>query len=160
MKTKAKRDNINHHFVFIEVPESIVGPEIILWGESSWWPKKCTMKFTRLTEGELRAGTQFEQKVLLPFGPRWKVEITKLVPNREIERTFLDGMFKGRERVVIEGRLNGTRVDYYMDCQAQGIINKILWPILFKKLHDNNIRMILAALKDYAVKKEKESQEQ
>ncbi|HOW36161.1 MAG TPA: SRPBCC family protein [Candidatus Omnitrophota bacterium] len=160
MFKKTKHDNINHHFVFIEVPESIVAPEVILWGESSWWPKKCAMKFTRLTEGELRVGTQFEQKVLLPLGPHWKVEVTKLVPNREIERTFLDGMFKGKEWVVIDERLNGTRVDYYMDCQIQGIVNKILWPVLFKKLHDSNIKMILAALRDYAVKKEKELKEQ
>ena len=143
----------NRHFIFIESFADIVGPQVMLWGEAQWWPEDCKMKFVRKTPGELNEGTQFQQEVLLPMGPKWDVKITKLVPNKEIERTFLNGMFKGKESVIIEERVNGTRVEYVMEYQIQGIINKILWKLVFERLHNKNIDMILAALQKYAMEK-------
>lgn len=153
--SRLRREGLNRHFIFIEAQEKIVGPEVIRWGESSWWPKRCTMKFIRRTPGELRVGTRFEQRVV-PLGPRWEVEVTGLVENRRIERTFLNGLFHGREIVTSEGRLNGTRVDYVMQYKIRGLFNKVLWPLVFRRLHDKNIQMILAALKEYAVNKQKD----
>ena len=111
---------LNHHFIFIEADANIVGPQAILWGEASWWPKKSSMKFVRTTSGEIKVGTQYKQKVKLLFGPSWDVEVTRLILTREIERTFLNGMFQGKEWVTSEGRFNGTRVDYTMQCEVKG----------------------------------------
>lgn len=146
---------VNHHFVFIEAPQELVGLEIILWGEASWWPAKCTMKFTRKTSGELQVGTRFEQKVLMPGAPSWEVEVTKLIPNQEIERTFLNGIFIGKETVALEPRLNGMRVDYTMRYKIRGRLNGILWPLVFEKMHDQNVELILSALKDFVLRKQK-----
>ncbi len=146
---------VNHHFVFIEAPQELVGPEIILWGEASWWPKECTMKFIRETPGELKVGTRFKQKVLMPGAPSWDVEVTKLIPNQEIERTFLNGIFMGKETVALEGRQNGTRVDYTMCYKIRGRLNGMLWPLVFEKMHDKNVGLILSALKDFVIRKQK-----
>lgn len=147
------KDKVNHHFILIEASEKIVGPEIICWGESEWWPKECRMRFRNITLGSVRIGTEYEMMIRAPFASRFYSRVTKLTPDREIERTFLNGMFKGREAVDIEGRYNGTKVNYTMHYQIRGIFNKILWLIIFKKLHDKNIKLILSALKTYAEKK-------
>ena len=147
-----KKESLNHHFVLVEAPEDVVGPEVILWGEASWWPQKCSMRFIKTTIGPLTLGTEYEQRVV-PRGPRWTVRVTKLIPGREIERTFLNGLFRGKETVKIEGRYNATRVLYDMQYEVNGIFNKVLWPLIFQKLHDKNIELILAALKDYAENK-------
>ena len=148
---RKKKEHHNYHLVLIEAPESVVGPEIMLWGEASWWPKKCNMRFTRKTSGKLGIGTEYEQKVL-PFGPRWDVRVTKLNLDREIERTFLNGMFTGRESVSVEGRYNGTKVNYNMYYSITSLMDKLLWAFVFRRRHDQNIEMILKALKDHVTK--------
>ena len=153
------KEEVNHHFIFIEAPSKLVAPEIILWGEASWWPKKSSMRFVKKTEGDVRVGSRFEQQVRLPRGPKWDVEVTKLVPGEEaqIERTFLNGIFIGKESVALESRFNGTRVDYHMRCKIRGFINSLVWKFFFKGLHDKNIDMILTALKDYVLHKQRKS---
>ncbi len=150
----------NHHFVFIEAPVKIVGPEVVAWGEAVWWPKKCSMRFVKKTPGEIKVGTRYEQKVLLPFAPRWDVEVTKLAFGQTIERTFLNGIFQGAEQVTIEERLNGTRVDYEMQYTLRTVIDKILWRLLFERMHDKNIQMILTALNNFCVEKHAKENQQ
>ena len=145
----------NHHFILIEAPADLIALEVILWGEAIWWPKNSSMKFTRLTPGEIRAGTKYRQEVLLPFAPKWEVELTRLIPGKEVERTFLNGMFKGKETVTLEERYNGTKVEYTMSYEVLGILNRILWQLFFRKMHDRNIEMILKALQNYVTDKQK-----
>ncbi len=154
-KPSAKKQKLNHHFIFIEAPADLVAPEVILWGEAPWWPKNSSMKFIRMTPGEIQVGTKYRQKVLLPLAPTWDVEVTRLIKGKEIERTFLDGMFKGKEIVTIEERYNGTKIEYAMHYEVLGIFNQILWQLFFKKLHDQNIEMILKALQNYVANKQK-----
>ncbi len=152
-KPSTKKDKLNHHFILIEAPGGLVVPEVFLWGEASWWPKNSLMKFTRLTPGEIQVGTKYQQKILLPLAPQWEAAVTRLVPGKEIERTFLNGMFKGKETVTIEERYNGTKVDYLMQYHVLGIWNKIVWPLMFERLHDQNIEMIFKSLRDYVMNK-------
>ena len=152
IKTKEK---LNHHFILIEAPCELVASEIISWGEALWWPKKSFMMFTRLTPGEIKLGTKYRQKVLLPLGPAWEAEITRLIPGKEIERTFLNGIFQGKETISLEQRYNGIKVDYLMRYQVVGILNKILWQLIFQKMHDRNIETILKALQEYMTNQQK-----
>ena len=138
----------NHHFIFIEAPIDLVGPQIIAWGESTWWPKNCQMRFKKLTPGDVRIGTEYEMRLKAPLTAPMSSRVTKL-DSREIERTFLTGMFKGRENVTAEERYNGTKVDYTLYYEIRGIFNVMFWPIIFRHLHDRNIKGILAALKKY-----------
>ena len=148
-----RMEKTNHHFVFIEAPVNMVSPQIILWGEASWWPKDCQMRFKKRTPGEIRIGTEYEQRVRAPFAGSFSCRVTQLDPSREIERTFLTGMFKGRENVMLEERYNGTKVSYTLFYELRGILNVMLWPVLFQQMHDKNINKILAALKKYCEEK-------
>lgn len=154
-KIFAQKQKFNHHFIFIEAQTDLIAPEVILWGEASWWPKNSLMRFIRLTPDEIRLGTRYRQKILLPLAPVWEVEVTRLIPGKEIERTFLNGMFKGKEIVTIEERYNGTKVEYVMRYEVLGTWNQILWQLFFQKLHDQNIEMILKALQNYVADKQK-----
>ena len=149
------KQRLNHHFILIEAPADLIAPEVMIWGEADWWPKNSSMKFTRLTSGEIQVGTKYRQQVLLPLAPKWEVEVTRLVPGKEIERTFLNGMFKGKEAVRLEERYNGTKVEYEMHYEVLGILNQILWQLLFQKMHDRNIAMILKSLQSYVTSKQK-----
>lgn len=158
-KQASPKWDVNHHFIFIEVPIDIVAPEVVLWGESEWWPKKCLMRFTRESQGEIGVGTRYRQKIRKPLGHSWKVEVTKFIPDRLVERTFQTGMFQGYEVTKIEERSNGTRIDYELHYKIRGLLNKLLWPLCYRKQHDKNIKMILSALKDHVTKKHQEQQE-
>ncbi|MFA5060595.1 MAG: SRPBCC family protein [Candidatus Omnitrophota bacterium] len=144
---------LNHHSIFISAPIDAVGAQIVLWGEASWWPKRCSMKFIPEDGGEIKVGKKFKQKVLFPSAPSWTVCVTRLILNREIERTFLDGIFSGKETVTTKNVAQGTQVDYVMDFKINGSFNQVLWRIIFRRLHDRNIKLILRSLKDFMEKK-------
>ena len=152
---KHSSPKLNHHFVFIEAAGDLIAPEAILWGEADWWPRRSLMKFTRLTSGEIQLGTRYRQKVLLPFAPKWEAEVTQLIPGKAIERTFLNGIFKGKETVSLEERYNGTKVEYAMRYEILGIGNQILWRLFFEKMHDRSIERIFKALQNYVMNKQK-----
>jgi len=139
MKWLKKKQHINHHFIFIEAPVSIVGPQAVLWGEASWWPKDCLSIFTRLDEGQISEGTVYKQKIQKMFVPSWKVKITKLIPGNCIERTFLSGIFKGYELIKIGERANGTRIDYELHYRINGPIYRLVWPLV-RSSHDKSIK--------------------
>lgn len=158
-RSNEKKEKLNHHFIFIEAPVDLIWPQVMLWGEAGWWPQTSKMKFIRKIPGDIKVGTQYEQRLQMPFGASWYAEVTKLKANSEIERTFLNGMFSGYESVKLESYSNGTRIDYFMHYEICGIFNKILWLTLFRKLHDQNIERILNGLKEYVLTKQKEEQE-
>lgn len=143
----------NRHSIFIATTAFEIFPQILLWGEAAWWPKKSQMKFIRQTKGEIRIGTKYLQQVLLPFAPQWEAEISEIEPNRKVCRRFLNGIFKGQEWVELEPTAIGTRVNYVMDYDINGLINRMMWQWLFQRLHDRNIEMILANLKDFVTGK-------
>ena len=146
---------MNSHSVSVRSQRDRVVPEIILWGEASWWPKNCQMRFTRTNApGVVKKGTRYRQSVLLPFAPSWNVEVTMVTPS-SITRTFLDGMFRGHETVSVKSESEGMLVRYEMFYDLKGPLNKILWPLIFQRMHDANIEMILKSLKEHCETRER-----
>ncbi len=140
---------IDHHSIRIKAASSSVFIEMLSWGESAWWPAKSPMRYTRLTEGEVTVGTRYHQKVHVPFGPEWDVEVTSVTPDREVSRKFLNGMFRGVERLyIIPGRAD-CEVHFLMDFEVVGAVNRLLWRLIFRNKHDENLRSILSALKSH-----------
>lgn len=151
-----KNDWRNHHHVFIEASEDIVTPQVFLWGEASWWPKACGIRFFKTSAAPLEVGTRLEFQVIKPFRMKsWDVEVSRMIPNQEIERTFRSGMFVGKEWLTIEPRLNGTRVDYILQYRIRSKGMALLWFLFLRKIHDKNIELIFSALKEYALKEQK-----
>ena len=159
---KAENLSLNHHFFFVEVPVHLVAPQAMLWGESEWWPKKCRVRFVREGEpGVIQEGVRYRQKILRPFRRTWEVEISEVIPNRLVRRSFKSGMFQGGYEIVrIEERANGTRIDYEMHYAVKGLMNKLLWSFFYEKWHNKNMEIVMAALKDYSVQKYQAQQEQ
>lgn len=123
--------------------------EIVLWAEALWWPKKCTMKFTRLGDLPIQKGTMYRQEVLLPFAPCWVTVVTDIIENRSISRRFLDGLLDGQETVGVLPYEEKIKVEYFMQYRIKGRINNILWKICFRNMHDYNLKLILTNLKQY-----------
>ncbi|MDD5019870.1 MAG: hypothetical protein PHS61_05570 [Candidatus Omnitrophica bacterium] len=143
---------MNRHTILIAAHDAeSLKKEIIRWGEAPWWPKKSLMRFERLTSGAVSPGTRYRQKVELPFGPGWNVEVGE-ISDRGIKRRFLDGMFRGYETVCFVPCPEGMRVDYEMCCEVCGAANRLLWPVIFRRLHDRNIEAILKGLKIFMEK--------
>lgn len=139
---------LNRHAIVIKCDDNALLKEIVLWGEAVWWPKKSLMRFERLTEGEVKEGTRYRQLVLLPFAPNWDVEVNGLSKN-SITRVFLNGMFSGSETVSFLPTHFGFEVCYDMRYQVRGFLNRFLWRLFFRSLHDRNIEAILHNLKRY-----------
>lgn len=139
----------NIHKISIEAKVKKVVPEIIRWGEAPWWPKNCQMRFERLTApGPVAKGTRYRQSVLLPFAPSWSVEVER-VTDSSITRSFLDGMFTGFETVSVKPDRYDALLTYEMHFRLNGMANKILWRLAFRRMHNANIEAILASLKRY-----------
>jgi hypothetical protein len=68
-----------------------------------------------------------------------------------IRRDFKTGIFKGYEVVRVGERSNGTRIDYELYYKIRGLVNKVLWSFIYRKKHDENIELILNALKDHVL---------
>jgi hypothetical protein len=139
---------VNRHEIRIKSDKFLLAREIVLWGEASWWPKRSLMRFVRLSEGPVQKGTRYRQMVLLPFAPSWDVEVDSVAPT-SITRRFLNGMFKGFETISFMPQEPAAHVVYEMYYEVQGALNRLLWPVIFRKLHDRNIEEILAHLKKY-----------
>jgi len=143
----------NLHSILIEAQPKDVFPQILLWGESKWWPKNSQMKFIRETPGEIKIGTRYLQRVLLPLAPQWEVEVNIIEPGKKVGRKFLNGIFSGVEWVELEPVVGLTKVKYIMNFEVNGILNRGLWNLFFRRLHDRNLEVILANLRDFIVNK-------
>jgi len=159
MKKKKESLTINRHFIFIEAPIEKVSPEVVLWGDAPWWPKASPMQFTRIRGEKIDIGTQYELKVKKPFGSRWQAEMEELIPDKLVKRTFSKGMVAGYEVIKMSERSNGTRVDYEMHYTIRGFMNKALWNWVYRKQHDDNLKSILQALKQYVLKEQERIEE-
>jgi hypothetical protein len=144
------RSFTNTHSVLVRAELGRVFPEVLRWGEAPWWPKGCPMQFVRTTPaGAVDKGTRYTQKVLLPFAPSWSVEVEEVTP-ASITRRFLNGMFAGSETVSVRSVEAGVEVVYEMRYCLNGAMNAVLWPLVFRRMHDANIEAILASLKNYS----------
>ena len=140
-------DTIVQEAIIVSSPQSIF-EELLTWGESSWWPKKSLMQFKNLS-GKREKSSVYLQKVRLPFGPSWHTRNEIIDPeNLRIKRVFLDGMFDGFEELSVEKlQDNAFKAVYKFSYRIKGLINKIMWSLLFKRLHTKNIVLILGSLK-------------
>ena len=139
--------------ITIEAEPRTIFKELLLWGESPWWPKSSLMQFRNLS-GRIDTQTLYAQKVKLPLAPSWHTK-NAVVDDNEfyIKRVFLDGIFSGFEELAIhqqEEKLKKIR--YCFNYEVKGFFNKVMWNILFKKLHVKNINLILKNLKGYLEK--------
>jgi len=146
-------DTIVQEVIIASSPQSIF-EELLIWGESSWWPKKSLMRFINLS-GTREESSVYLQKTRLPFGPSWHTRNEAVdSKNLRIRRIFLDGMFEGFEELSVE-RLqdNVFKAVYAFNYRVKGLINKIMWNLVFKRLHIKNIDLILGSLKRYLERK-------
>jgi hypothetical protein len=144
----------NRHTILVRVHPDRVVPEIVTWGEAVWWPRGSLMCFVRLTAGAVSVGTRYRQEVRMPLAPSWDVAVTGMTP-QSITRSFLNGMFAGSETVSVRAEAVGTLVSYEMDYEVRGGGHRLLWALVFRRLHDANIRRILRSLKRYCEQKGK-----
>jgi uncharacterized membrane protein len=141
---------VNHHSVIIRAPQEKIYIEMLSWGESEWWPKESPMRYTRLSEGiGAVPGARFRQKVHVPFGPVWEVEVISATPYREVSWRFLEGMFTGVYRVYVIPDEDACELHFMMDYEVAGFINRLAWRFFSLGQHDKNIMLILNSLKDY-----------
>lgn len=141
---------VNHHSVIVKAAQEKIYREMLSWGESEWWPKESPMRYTRLSEGsEVVPGTRFRQKVHVPFGPEWEVEVISATPHREVSWQFVDGMLTGVYRVYIIPDEDVNELHFMMDYEIAGPVNRLAWRFFSLSQHDRNIMLILNSLKDY-----------
>ncbi|MCB9757765.1 MAG: hypothetical protein H6753_04985 [Candidatus Omnitrophica bacterium] len=156
LKNKSKVNfSVIHKFMFLEAPIEAVSAELITWGESSWWPQDCLWKYIRQTDGEIRVGTQYLIKINKPSAADWTAQVTQLLPKCLVERTFEKGLFNGFERITMEERANGTRIDYELHFKIRGLLNILMWPFLFRAQYVKTINKVMDALKDYVLEQVK-----
>ncbi|MCQ9205851.1 MAG: hypothetical protein NG737_06035 [Omnitrophica bacterium] len=139
--------------IAIEAEPEAIFRELLIWGQSSWWPRSSLMRFKNLS-GKIDTQTLYLQKVKFPFAPSWHTKNTEVSESKfYIKRCFLDGMFKGFEELLIsEYSQRSKKVAYCFNYEVNGFINKIMWKTVFKRLHINNINLVLGSLKKFLEK--------
>lgn len=143
---------VNKHSIEILAPKEEIFKEIVSWGESRWWPVLSNMKFIKEGKNPPEEGTRYLMKVV-PFGPSWRAQVTKIEKDYSIRRDFLDGMFSGFETVsILNGQGASFKIVYEMYYQVNGKVNQMLWPTILEKIHNLNIEAILGNLKRFVEK--------
>ena len=138
-------------FVFIESPIKVVGPQIFLWGQANWWPIHCGLQVVNVPDIDLKPGTKSKIKIKSILPGKLRAEVTALVSDRMIERTFTGGLLKGKETISVEERYNGTRLDVKLEAAPSNIINQLLWPIFYHKIYTQAMKQILENIKNYCL---------
>lgn len=142
--------------VDIRADKRDVFEELVLWGESAWWPEACRMRFEN-TSGFVGEGTLYRQKVRLPFGPAWFARNESVDKNKlYIKRVFSEGMFDGFEEISAGEGDSGARAHYVFCVSVKGVINRFFWRFWARPAHIKNIDVVLGALKHHLEAKEKE----
>jgi len=128
--------------------------ELIAWGQAPWWPKNSLMSIQNIS-GTIDVGTRYRQQVKVPFGPNWcTVNKTIDKKNLYIRRDFFGNMFDGFEELTIIPDENGDgEVEYTFAAELKGAISKFFWKNGAKKMHSDNITMILSSLREYLEKR-------
>jgi len=136
--------------ITIKAAPEIIFKELLIWGEGAWWPRRSLMKFVNLSGGADEK-TLYLQKVKFPLGPSWHVrnEVVDMA-NLYVKRVFLDGMFCGFEELSVSLEEEGCYRAIHSFCyEVKGLFNRLMWKILFKKLHKKNIDLIFKSLKKH-----------
>ena len=128
-----------------------MGPQAIAWQDGEWWPEDSGLRYIPIDAGNIGCGSRFKKRLggLIPF--KSVLEISRWNPPQLIERTFKKGPVKGHETLLVEGRYNGTKVTYELVYEIKGPINKLLWSLIFHNAHDEALKEILEALRDYCI---------
>jgi hypothetical protein len=128
--------------------------ELVSWGQSSWWPKNTLTSIENLS-GTIDVGTRYRQQVKLPFGPNW-CTVNKVIDKKNlyIRRDFFGNMFDGFEELTVVPDEDGHgEINYTFAAELKGGIAKFFWKNGAKKMHTDNITMILSSLKEYLEKR-------
>lgn len=140
-----------HQFIFIEAPIEAVSPQAVRWGEGEWWPKESVLYCLRKVPGDLQLGAQYKIKMLIPLAKDLEMEISKFSPSREIEWTYTKGILQGKQWLLMEGRYNGTRVEFILEYQIKGFLNRVAWRFLFKQKFLDAVKLSLQALQKHVM---------
>ena len=116
---------------------------IFLWGQANWWPLQCGIRVVNVPEGDVKLGSKTKIKIQGILPGNLLAEVTGLVPDRTIEKTFTKGLLKGKETVSVEERYNGTRLDVKLEARPSNIINQLLWRFFYHKKYDLGMKRFL-----------------
>ena len=151
LKRSSKSPKPENFFVFIESPIKVVGSQISLWGQSNWWPLECGIRTVNVPDGNLDLGTKTKTKIKGVLPGTLQSQVSALVPDRLIERTFTGGLLKGKETISVEERYNGTRLDVRLEASPSNIINQLLWPLFYRKTYIQGMKKVLENIKNYCL---------
>ncbi len=148
---QALKQNIH---IALADPDTDVFEELVKASESRWWPENLAMRFTNLSGGT-GPGTLYWQKAKFPFGPAWhKRNAIVDRTQKYLRRDFLDGMFQGGyEEFFIHRAGMAVEIVYRFCYQLKNPVQRMLWGLMFKKMHTKGLDKVLGALKKYCEKK-------
>ncbi len=158
MNRNTKRDRLRL-FVFIEAPLEKVAAEIFRWDKSAWWPRESVLRYIPETPGGMKEGSRYTVKMLIPLADDLKVEVTNMNPKNGLVMEFNEGMLEGNELIILEGRYNGTRVNYILDYTVKGLLRSFIWNVFVKSRYLQSMKNILEHMKRYVNQKQVELEE-
>ncbi|MCP4653405.1 MAG: hypothetical protein GY858_08510 [Candidatus Omnitrophica bacterium] len=139
--------------VMVDANPKDIFNQMLSWGSSEWWPSESIMRICNLDESAVEEAT-YSYIVTTPFGPRWKAKNEVIDESRfYLKRIFYKGAFDGFEEMHLN-RGKFTQLVYSFDCRPKGFFNQMMWNIIGKKKHIENVDLILEMLKKYLEKKQ------
>ncbi len=145
-KEQKEKKEQYRHFIFVEAPLKKVARLACLWERAPWWPQKAPLIINDMSGKEPGA---LVMKAEFPFFSALDGKIVESHPEKGWARIYDQKNFLMKETLNIEGRLNGSRVDYLLEVEIKGFRNKFLWSIFFKDSYNEAIRSLLQSLKEY-----------
>jgi ribosome-associated toxin RatA of RatAB toxin-antitoxin module len=110
-----------------------------------WWPSQLRIRVLKTTPNHV--GSRIE---VCPRGGWFTCEISQVIPEREIEIRYVDGVHRGTGRWTFEPVAGGTQVCYRIDLEPHGRLPRLLSHVLnFAKLHSGMMEKVFDGLADW-----------
>ena len=132
--------------VEVAAPPSAVYPYLTDEDLIERWNVDSDVTVTFPRGRETRVGKQIRVELDLPTRPWILMEIVELSPDRRVVTAFVDGALTGTFAYDLTATPTGCRVVHTMDVRGVGLVYRVAWGLIGRRLHERKMRTFLTRM--------------
>lgn len=107
-----------------------------------WWPKELKVEVLKVSPSWVGSRIKIQ-----PYGSWFVCEVISLIPNQEMLMHYVDGLHRGTGLWKLEEIPIGTRLNYTVDLEPQGVVPRLLSHVMdFAAWHSRGMQGVFSGL--------------